>query len=704
MSALIKALCRAMCLHAMLLLLLSMQAAAQTNIQSTKLRDGVERWHRVKAAAEKPWFFQQVENLYRVILPPKEKLPFDVSVAFLVGVSQYDYLQPNLPFVENDLTDMREFLLNQGGFDTVYVVANQVATPGLVENYMTNRFRRSLSSRDRLLFYYSGHGADLGGSTGYIQFSKAVRDDFANHVLAVNRCMEWSKIIKAGHILFVYDCCASGLAFGAKSGGEAEAYTQILSALSGDGSRVVITAGTANEKTYEVPRPGGKGNGVFTRAFLNAASSFKPGPQQAGFMTINQIFAQAEIGVKNFAATYDKKLSPRRWELQEHEYRGTFVFVNPSAPNLVLPAEYAQALQARERGPAVAVYGTVRLLSFLTGQVYIDNALIDEITAGEAKEYDLVTGSHQIEVRSVSETQKSGFTITQGRTTSVTLRASARPATMPPVSAETATKVAPEGMVLIPAGSFMMGSDDGDDDEKPVHEVYVDAFYLDQHEVTVAKFREFVNVNSYKTDAEKEGFSYIWNGTEWEKKEGINWRHNAEGKISADNYPVIYISWNDATAYGKWAQKRLPSEAEWEYAARSGGKGYKYAWGNDNPTGRNGGNVADESAKRSFGWWWTWEGYDDGFVYTAPVGSFAPNEFKLYDMTGNVWEWCSSLYKPYPYKPGDGREDLSASGPRVVRGGSWYLDPRNVCCAARHGGYPTFRIGGFGFRCAQDTR
>jgi hypothetical protein len=117
--------------------------AAQPSILTTKLPGGVERWHRLKTAGEKPWFFQQVENLYSVILPAKDKLSFNVSVAFLVGVSQYDHLSPGLPFVENDLTDMRKFLLNQGGFDTVYVVAKQAASPSLVQNYMMNRFRRA---------------------------------------------------------------------------------------------------------------------------------------------------------------------------------------------------------------------------------------------------------------------------------------------------------------------------------------------------------------------------------------------------------------------------------------------------------------------------------------------------------------------------------------------------------------------------------
>jgi len=282
-----------------------------------------------------------------------------------------------------------------------------------------------------------------------------------------------------------------------------------------------------------------------------------------------------------------------------------------------------------------------------------------------------------------------------------------------PVEIGTMRPHAPEGMVYIPAGTFMMGSEDGDENEKPVHEVYLDAFYMDVFEVTVAQFKEFVLAAGHATDAEKEGFSYKWNGKEWEQAKYINWRHDAEGKLIGNdkmNHPVIHVSWNDAKAFAEWKGKRLPTEAEWEYAARCGSKGYKYSWGNGDPIGKKGGNIGDESFKRVFTNWPIWEGYNDGFVFTAPVGSFEPNEFGLYDMTGNVWEWCEDWYneKYYEecYKRGLVRNPKSpASGEhRVLRGGSWLYDALDLRCASRLRISPADRYDNVGFRCAQDAR
>ncbi|UCE07486.1 MAG: caspase family protein, partial [bacterium] len=157
----------------------SMSVYCQTDIKYEKLTDGVEHWYRIKPTDEKPWFFQQLENLFDVVLSQRDKLPFGRSVAFLVGVSDYKYLSPDLPFVKNDLHDMRQFLLTKGGFDEVYVASENIVNRDLIEDYIRNKFPRWLKQEDRLLFYYSGHGDDAGGRTGYMQFSNARKNNFA---------------------------------------------------------------------------------------------------------------------------------------------------------------------------------------------------------------------------------------------------------------------------------------------------------------------------------------------------------------------------------------------------------------------------------------------------------------------------------------------------------------------------------------------
>ncbi len=269
-------------------------------------------------------------------------------------------------------------------------------------------------------------------------------------------------------------------------------------------------------------------------------------------------------------------------------------------------------------------------------------------------------------------------------------------------------------MVRIPGGTFTMGSNEGEADEKPLHEVTISPFYLAETEVTVAQFEAFVQAKGYETEAEKKGGSYFWNSekSEWELRAGVDWRCDAEGKprLRSDyQHPVIHVSWNDAQAYCQWLSQRsgdtyrLPTEAEWEYAAGNGDLHTRYSWGNGEPKGKKGGNVTDETRSPS-GSTWTkkFEGYNDGYWYDAPVAGYEPNRFGLYDMTGNVWEWCSDWYGSnyYASSPSRDPQGPSSGSCRVFRGGSWSNDPVNCRVANRHFG-PAYRDGNVGFRVAR---
>ena len=267
-------------------------------------------------------------------------------------------------------------------------------------------------------------------------------------------------------------------------------------------------------------------------------------------------------------------------------------------------------------------------------------------------------------------------------------------------------------MVRIPGGTFEMGDtrNEGEEDEKPTHKVTLSSFFMGKYEVTVQQFSEFVAATNYETDAEKYGGSNIWNGNGWDKKAGIDWRKDASGKKIADKkHPVVHVSHNDAVEFCKWLSKleggtyRLPTEAEWEYAAGGGQRHFRYAWGDKLPKEKVE-NLSDEVAAKAFNWTKNeknvYLNYDDGYAYTSPVGVFSANLFGLYDMTGNVSEWCSDWYDKTYYTGSPSTNPLGASSGTycVLRGGSWSTDPQYCRVAFRNNRIPSNRNNNVGFR------
>lgn len=314
-----------------------------------------------------------------------------------------------------------------------------------------------------------------------------------------------------------------------------------------------------------------------------------------------------------------------------------------------------------------------------------------------------------------------------------------------PVSAQP-----PKGMIWIPGGEFMMGSDDKDSkkDEKPPHRVKVDGYWIDITPVTNRQFKEFVDATGYVTTAEKAptleeimsqvppgtpepdpsllvAASLVFKPTEgpvplntnrywWEWKPGANWKHplgpdsSIEGK---EDHPVVQVSFYDAQAYAKWAGKRLPTEAEWEFAAYGGKEKAKYVWGNE--------EFSEEKPQANI-----WQGSfpyksnkAEGYMGTTSVKTYAPNGYGLYDMSGNVWQWCSDLYHANYYAD-EVKKEISDNpkGPsrsydpdepfavkHVHRGGS-FLCHSSYCkgyrITARMKTCPDTSLNHLGFRCA----
>jgi formylglycine-generating enzyme required for sulfatase activity len=309
-------------------------------------------------------------------------------------------------------------------------------------------------------------------------------------------------------------------------------------------------------------------------------------------------------------------------------------------------------------------------------------------------------------------------------------------------------------MVWIPGGEFLMGSNEKDarSDEKPTHSVAVDGFWMDATEVTNRQFREFVNATNYVTTAEKAptvseilsnapagatvpesaalvAGSLVFTPTKekiplddvrrwWTWTPGASWKHPlgpGSDLTGLDDHPVVHVSWFDAIAYANWAGKRLPTEAEWECAARGGLHSARFVWGNA--------PLSETEPQTNI---WTGDfpynnTKSDGYVTTAPVGSFEPNAYGLFDMSGNVWEWCNDWYDRELYTTRVGKTlHHNPQGPtksndplrpfmaqRSQRGGS-FLCNDGYCSryrpSSRHGCTPDTGMSHVGFRCVKDSK
>ena len=257
-------------------------------------------------------------------------------------------------------------------------------------------------------------------------------------------------------------------------------------------------------------------------------------------------------------------------------------------------------------------------------------------------------------------------------------------------------------MVLIKGGEFTMGSPEnefGRQKDETQHQVKLSDFYMCKFEVTVADFKKFVDDSIYMTDAEKGDGSYMWNGKEWKKEKGINWRFGVSGKkreIAEYNHPVVHVSWNDAVAYCDWLSAKtgtkyqLPTEAEWEYACRAGTT-TPFNTGNNLTTSQanyNGNYPYNNNPKGEYR------------EKTMPVGSFSPNSWGLYDMHGNVYEWCSDWYSSdyYAISPQNNPKGPSSGSSRVLRGGSWEDCASSCRVSSRDIKHPAYGNANFGFR------
>lgn len=307
---------------------------------------------------------------------------------------------------------------------------------------------------------------------------------------------------------------------------------------------------------------------------------------------------------------------------------------------------------------------------------------------------------------------------------SVTTTSSIHP--QPTLSGRAIRQQAPGEFADIPAGSFAMGDHHNEghpkDGETPIHQVALEGFRMQSTTVANAQFEEFVQATGYRTTAERFGVSAVFYAAFqgqrtdilnqaagvpwWLAVKGADWQHphgRASDLTGLEDHPVVHVSWDDATAYCQWAGTRLPTEAQWEYAARGGLQGKRLAWGDElTPDGTWNCNI--------------WQGRfphensaDDGYLITAPVKTYRPNGYGLWQMAGNVWEWCRDWFEAdyYSQTPLNDPHGPAFGTRRVLRGGS-YLCHDSYCnryrVAARNSNTPESTSGNIGFRVVADIR
>jgi formylglycine-generating enzyme required for sulfatase activity len=278
-------------------------------------------------------------------------------------------------------------------------------------------------------------------------------------------------------------------------------------------------------------------------------------------------------------------------------------------------------------------------------------------------------------------------------------------------------------LVFIPGGEYTLGSNDEDiewavqqcskfmpecsassfEHEKPLHTVWLDAFWIDQTEITVAMFSEFIEATGYQTEAERVQYSLIFDEEEWVLTRDLDWKHPYEpDEPAADSDPVVHVSWYDAWSYCQWADRRLPTEAEWEAAAR-GDDLRRFPWGDTLPIGTMV-NLADRNAEDTP---WRNEAVDDGFVAAAPAGSYedGASPFGVLNMGGNVQEWVYDTYSSNFNLPDDAENpfNVSVGRGRVIRGGSFATIITSARAARRSWSDPATTSNDYGFRCVSSA-
>jgi formylglycine-generating enzyme required for sulfatase activity len=524
-----------------------------------------------------------------------------------------------------------------------------------------NRFGKGIRKDSVALFYYAGHGLQVQGSNYLVPVDMEIQDEGEVQFNTVNAGQVLAKMEEAKNPvnIVILDACRDN------------PYARGFKRSSGSRGLAAMDAPVGSFVAYAAA-PGktaddGKGkNGLYTESLIRQIRT--PG------MKIEDVFKRVRTEVRS--KSNGSQVPEERSSLEGDFYfaKGSMVVEETPAPPAV-------------REPAT---GRLTVKSNISGaKVYIDGAYEGD-TPHTAT---LKPGAYSIILKKAGYPDAAEDVRVEGggaKTISIVME---KPAPPPVAAAKTGDiyQDSTTGMdfVFVKGGCYEMGDTFGDGraDEKSVHNVCINDFYLGKYEVTVGQFRTFVQDTNYRTEAEKGDGCFVWSGSKWEKDGSKSWR--SPGFSQDDNLPAVCVSWNDSQAFNEWLSRkggksyRLPTEAEWEYAARSGGKKEKYA------------GTSNDSGLGEYAWYNANSGNR-----THAVGEKTPNGLGLYDMTGNVWEWCQDWYgeKYYEDSPRNNPQGPSNGQYRVLRGGAWFRKPENVRAATRTWLEPAYRNSANGFR------
>ena len=636
------------------------------------------------------------------------------SYALVIGNGSYPAKNGWNP-LSGAVNDVKEVaaVLERHGFDVTLKI--DVTKAEFNKAFSDFIYKSGKDKDNRLLFYYAGHGyttkSAIGEDLGYLVMLDTPHPEneaeFDLYSIDMVKFVSDSKKIHAKHVLFMFDSCFSGTVLNLRNRATPPHITDRIK----NPVRQFITAGRADEPVPD--------RSEFKKAFLNLLEGRVEEPTPDGYLTGIELGDYLYRTVPKFS----QGQHPQHGKIHDQQLNtGDFVFVLP---------------QNRQDGNGdsgieLDTIATLNITSTPSGAtVYVDSIVIGRTPT---QDYQIDTGI-RLEKQVNVGLELLGY---KSRVKKIMLKGGQQfpwdvhleemeKEPLPPKSKPSVPQTIIENdftlnekarspspnipqtilgkdgapMVLIPAGDFQMGSGPGTTysaDTTPAHTVYVDAFYMDVHEVTVGQYNQFIRATGHRPLFD-----------------------NISVFSPTDRHPVVFVSWHDAMAYAKWVGKRLPTEAEWEKAARGGLVQKNHSWGDATLDGTQC-NFADKSLRTI---WnrerepednWADENLDDGYAYTAPVGSYPPNGYGLYDMTGNVWEWCfdaydENFYANSPYQnpiadiivKDEKNNIIGINKLCVSRGAAWNDGPPSVWIASRREVDPHVRWGNTGFRCAKSV-